>query len=282
MSARRYVYTRKDGTPSQHVRKIKVLAVAGTRLIKGTGPFTLTRTGWYKHPSLRRGEALRMLSSMLDTVDVTERIDATNRAGDNVLHVKRAQNFVKVIYDNPLRDCVGLRGLRQDQGVDYAVSKDSPVYAIGPGVVTVYRTDTGWPWGAGKNPPSDHGAYIAYRITEGPAKGLLVYDAERITLNPKLKVGSKVDKDTRIATHHPEFAYCEMGWAGADSHYGYGPGDAPEAVNEYDEGERTRAGDNFDMFMRALGAPNGLTEGRKITGSLPAKYPRASEWKRLV
>lgn len=274
---KRYRIVKADGSETRPYRLLGAMVAAGHRLKRGAGPFTVTRTGWYKHPRLRRREALRHIRAMLKTILVQEHVTAADKSGKQVLDVKRVRNAEA--YQNPLRDCAGLMGLRQDQGVDYSVTQNSPVYAVGPGVITVYRTSSGWPWDATH---ADGGAYIAYELTDGPAKGLYVYDAEHIKLNPRLHVGSKVDANTVIATHLPGFANCEMGWAGSDSHYGYGKGDAPEAVECYQEGMRTAAGDNFDKFMQALGAPAGLIEGRPIRCPLPAKYPKASTWKDKV
>ncbi len=167
------------------------------------------------------------------------------------------------IYANPLRDVRGLGGLRQDMGVDY--DGQGPVYAVGPGVIKVYNTHSGRPGGA----------YIAYELTDGAARGKTIYFAENLTLSRNLHVGSKVDAVTVIATLHSSFPHCETGWA---ERSGYSP--LALSTGGYREGQRTAAGDNFDKFMRALGAPNGLTEGRSIVGHLPSSYP--SRWKGKV
>lgn len=270
----KFVHFQPDGDKVGPEGKAAVLRAAAARLIVGTGPFTVIRNGEYKHPGLRRLEALRVLNGILGSIGVDADVVVRNDKGV-VFRATRVKP--EPLYDDPFRHAAGVHGLRQDQGVDYSVSQRSPVYAVGPGKVTVYRETSGWPW---DSTHADGGAYIAYEITEGPAKGLFVYDAEHIVLNEHLKVGSRVNKDTVIAYHLTGFANCEMGWAGSASHYGYGPGDAPEAVNEYNEGERTRAGDNFDLFLRALGTVAGLTEGRGISGTLPKKYPRS--WKDRV
>lgn len=174
--------------------------------------------------------------------------------------------WAKLRYRNPIRDFKGLKAGRIDQGVDYSVTQDSPIYALGAGVVTIYRPVSGWPGSAARGTA---GAYIAYRLTNGPAKGHYVYFAENITLNPKLSVGDKVDKDTKIATQHPGFANCETGWASA-ANFGY----SPQAYGCYKEGDLTQAGQNFDKLMQVLGAPAGLRGGRSTVCPLPADWPR--------
>jgi hypothetical protein len=175
------------------------------------------------------------------------------------------RTWAKLRYKNPIRDYHGLKAGRIDQGVDYSATADSPIYAMGHGVITIYRPVSGWPGKGG----AAGGAYIAYKLSNGPAKGQYVYYAENITLNPNLKVGDKVTRDTKIATQHPEFANCETGWASASSN-GY----SPEAYGCYSEGDLTGAGKNFDKLMQVLGAPAGLVEGRTVKCPLPASYAR--------
>lgn len=261
--SRMYTYGPRDDEVNEPVSLETLLTIAERRLNREEGMFSITREEWYRHPKCTRADALTMLKQMARSGPLKSQVRVDNESGTTILHFRPHQFS---IYENPLRDCTGLSPRRQDQGVDYAVSKRSPVYAIGPGVVTIYRTTSGWPLDLKH---SDGGAYIAYKFTEGPAEGLYVYDAEHIVLNPDLKVGSHVNADTVVADHLPGFANCEMGWASSETN-GY----SPEANGCYEGGWRTAAGDNFDKFMRALGAPAGLTEGRHIKCPLPSKYPR--------
>jgi hypothetical protein len=185
-----------------------------------------------------------------------------------MISVKKLSNraWAKLRYKNPIRDFKGLQAGRIDQGVDYSVTTESPIYALGNGVITIYRPTSGWPGGNNGQAP---GAYIAYRLTNGPAKGHYVYFAENITLNPNLKVGDSVDKNTKIATQHEGFANCETGWASEASN-GY----SPQAYGCYTEGTLTDAGHNFDHLMQILGAPAGLILGRVVKCPLPANWPR--------
>ena len=85
-------------------------------------------------------------------------------------------------YANPLRSVNGLNPERIDQGVDY--SGFGPIYAIGDGVV-LSTANSGWPGGT----------FIAYRLTDGPANGLVVYAAEDI--NPAGRVGQQRQRRDR-------------------------------------------------------------------------------------
>ncbi len=257
-----FIFTRKDDSTSGEVGAKDVVDAAANRLDTGAGPFSVFR-GEYRHPNLTRAEALGTLTSMLERTRVGDRIRI--EADRTVVFVCR--RVAASVYDNPLRDCAGLRPLRIDQGVDYSVSRESPVYAIGPGVVRTYRTTSGWPWTVGH---PDGGAYIAYELTDGPAQGRFIYDAEHIRLSPKLKVGSHVDATIEIATHLVGFANCEKGWAAPPSGY------SPWATTYYNEGDRTWHGQNFSDFMEALGAPAGLTEGRSIRGNNSGGFP--TDW----
>src|SRR5437763_1629985 len=129
-----FTYVRASGERSAVVSRKRLLTVAARQLIRGAGPFTVVRADHYRHPDLRRAAALSRIAAMTLNVEVGERIDATDKAGTVVFDARRERLS---IYSNPLRDCIGVRGLREDQGVDYSVTADSQVYAIGPGVVTI-------------------------------------------------------------------------------------------------------------------------------------------------
>ena len=79
-------------------------------------------------------------------------------------------------YRNPLRGVGGLVPERIDDGVNFTGL--GQVYALGDAVVTsATGTNFGWPGGG----------WITYRLTGGPAAGLVVYVAEDIT--PAVAVG---------------------------------------------------------------------------------------------
>jgi hypothetical protein len=180
-----------------------------------------------------------------------------------LFEAKRVQDVASAVYQNPWRGIHGLVPYRIDMGVDYGGS--GPIYAVGPGVVRIYRpSGSGWPGGV----------YIMYELTDGPAKGKCIYVAENLTLPSNLHVGSVVDSNTVIATLHDAFPHCESGWAQSN-------GETLALVTGgYVEGWRTASGDNASNFFHALGAPAGLTEGRTTHGSMPSFYPR--DWSRVL
>jgi hypothetical protein len=267
---------RKDGTWGAEMGLTPLLATAADRITSGNGPFMVARItaedGRYRHPDLTRSQALKVFKAIAEKIGADAGIRVEDAAGDTIL---RCERVARELYKNPLRDVAGLREYRQDMGVDYACGSESPIYAIGPGEITrvdPFPSANGWPW---DNDHPDDGAIICYQITQGPAKDDCVYLSEHVKLNQNLKVGDKVDAGTRLGTLLPGFANCEMGWADFN-------GFSAEARSYYHSGDRTTHGANFGAFMKALGAPQGLFEGRAIRGTLPAKYPKANEWKALL
>src|SRR5579871_1912069 len=180
-----------------------------------------------------------------------------------------------MIYDNPFRGVIGALSVGQiDQGVDFTVGQDSPVYAIGAGTVKIYwPVNSGWPNPSGKNA----GAFIAYELADGPAKGFWVYIAENLTLEP-LAVGARVEATTKIATLH---SYCETGWASTNGN------DTALAQQfggyDYQNSYSTKCGFNFDQLLAALGVPASqpkLTPSGELYGTLPTGLP--ADWKKAI
>ncbi len=157
-------------------------------------------------------------------------------------------------YANPLRSVGGLSPERIDSGVDYAGV--GPVYAIGNGVVlNVYAAD--WPGGT----------FIAYQLSDGPAKGLVVFTAEDIS--PQVSVGSTVTANTVIGQMYGGPHGIEIGWADGSRI----PNAMARSYGQYDGGNSTAFGYNFSRFLQALGAPGGILQS-KPTGTLPADWPQ--------
>ena len=70
------------------------------------------------------------------------------------------------VYRDPLRSVSGLIPERVDMGVDFGGA--GPVYALGNAVITnATSSNSGWPGGG----------WITYRLTSGPASGLIVSPA---------------------------------------------------------------------------------------------------------
>ena len=164
------------------------------------------------------------------------------------------------VYLNPLRKISGLMVERIDMGADFGGS--GPVYAIGDGVITNATADSpGWPGGG----------WITYQLTDGPAKGLVVYLAEDVT--PTVQVGQHVTPNTVIANMYNGSAGIETGWAMADS--SSAESQLPEAGGISGNGPfPTAVGKNFAELLNALGVPLSPFNGSAATyGVLPSSYP---------
>jgi hypothetical protein len=135
---------------------------------------------------------------------------------------------------------------RIDQGVDYGGS--GPLEALGDGRVTYVGTSgTGWP-----------GAFIEWRLSDGPDAGRYVYYAEGIVPAQGLHVGQRIRAGQVIATMTSGI---EVGW-------GAGIGTESYAMQQgqwqsgMDSGNvATPAGKDFSALIAALGGPPGKVEG---------------------
>jgi murein DD-endopeptidase MepM/ murein hydrolase activator NlpD len=157
-------------------------------------------------------------------------------------------------YANPLRSVSGLSPERIDAGVDY--SGAGPVYAVGNGrVVNIYAGD--WPGGT----------FIAYQLTDGPARGLFVYTAEDI--NPQVSVGSAVTANTVIGQMYGGPNGIEIGWADGSRI----PNAMARSAGQSGEGISSAFGYNFSRLLQALGAPGGVLQTAPA-GTLPTGWPQ--------
>jgi len=156
-------------------------------------------------------------------------------------------------YANPIRDISDLQIWRVDQGVDY--NGYGPIFAIGDGVV-LSTFNGGWPGGT----------FITYRLTNGPAAGLIVYAAEDI--NVDVSVGQYVTPNTVLGTLYNGPDGIETGWAspliGETMAMQYG---------QFYGSNSTAFGYNFSQLLQSLGAPGGVLQNSP-TGSLPAGWPQ--------
>jgi hypothetical protein len=186
-------------------------------------------------------------------------------------HKKRHHVIVKplepVVYLNPLRGIIGLLPERIDMGVDFGGT--GPIYAIGNAVITNASGDNwGWP-GAG---------WITYRLTTGPAAGLMVYVAEDV--KPTVSVGQQVTASTVIATMFNGGAGIETGWAMPDG----ASAESQLAVAGGIGGAGpfpTKIGVNFDQLLQALGVGAASNYGQGAAfGLLPVNYP--ASWASLI
>jgi murein DD-endopeptidase MepM/ murein hydrolase activator NlpD len=162
-------------------------------------------------------------------------------------------------YLNPLRGVSGLIPERIDMGVDFGGS--GPVYALGDAVVTNAESDSaGWPGGG----------WITYRLTDGPASGLVVYVAEDVT--PAVQVGQHVTAATVVANMFNGGDGIETGWAMAD---GASSESEMAAAGGISGGGPfpTVIGTNFEDLLLSLGVPAANNNGQSAFGLLPAGYP---------
>jgi murein DD-endopeptidase MepM/ murein hydrolase activator NlpD len=157
-------------------------------------------------------------------------------------------------YVNPLRAIANLVPERIDQGVDY--SGYGPIYAIGDGVV-LNTVNSGWPGGT----------FITYRLSDGPAAGLVVYAAEDI--EPAVSVGQQVTPNTVLGTMYEGPDGIETGWADS-SGQGY---TMAHDYGQFSGANSTAFGANFSQLLASLGAPPGVLQNSPPTGSLPPNWP---------
>ncbi len=158
-------------------------------------------------------------------------------------------------YANPLRAITALSPERIDQGVDY--SGFGPIYAIGDGVV-LSTVNGGWPGGT----------FIAYRLTSGPANGLVVFAAEDI--QPSVQIGQSVNSNTVLGQVYAGPTGIETGWANPS-----GNGDTmARTYGQYHGGNSTAFGYNFSRLLQSLGAPGGVLQNNPPTGSVPSGWPQ--------
>ena len=157
-------------------------------------------------------------------------------------------------YANPLRAVNALTAERIDQGVDY--SGFGPIYAVGDGVV-LSTVNAGWPGGT----------FISYRLTDGPAAGLVVYAAEDI--DPFVAVGQAVSSKTPLGAVYEGPSGIETGWA---DRAGNGTTMANDA-GQFSGANSTAFGANFSQLLGSLGAPHGIPQNDPPTGTLPSGWP---------
>jgi hypothetical protein len=158
--------------------------------------------------------------------------------------VAQAGNYV-----NPLVQAK-VKPERIDQGVDYA-GKGSLI-AIGAARITrVDAPASGWP-----------GAYLEYRLSNGPDQGCYVYYAEGVTPLPGLRPGQTVSAGQAIAALIPGWATgIELGWAAGSGEKTYAGALGKWTPSDDADDVPTQAGKSFSALIAALGGPPGKVEG---------------------
>jgi hypothetical protein len=141
-------------------------------------------------------------------------------------------------YVNPLAHA-SVTPERIDQGVDYAGT--GTLTSIGRARVNyVGITGTGWP-----------GAFIEYRLLDGPDAGRYVYYAEGVRPAGGISVGRIVQAGQAVANLIPGWSTgIEIGW-------GAGIGTETLAAKLGEHTYPTAAGENFSALIASLGGPPG-------------------------
>ncbi len=172
------------------------------------------------------------------------------------------QAAATTVYRNPLRGVSALNLERIDMGVDFGGA--GPVYALGNAVITSASGDySGWPGGG----------WITYRLTDGPAAGLMVYVAEDV--KPTVQVGQTVTSSTVIGNMFNGGDGIETGWAQPDG--SSAESQLPEAGGISGQGPfPTMVGLNFEELLQALGVPAAPNRDDSPSGQLPSNYP--TDW----
>jgi hypothetical protein len=151
-------------------------------------------------------------------------------------------------YVNPLAHA-SVTPERIDQGVDYGGT--GPLGALGAGTITYVATSgTGWP-----------GAFIEFRLSNGPDAGRYVFYAESIVPASGLHVGQRISAGQVIATMTGDSGGIEIGWgAGIGTEtYAMKTGQWKSGMDE--SNVPTAAGKSFSALIASLGGPPGKIEG---------------------
>jgi len=152
-------------------------------------------------------------------------------------------------YVNPLAHA-SLAPKRIDQGVDYAGS--GTLVALGTATVTlVARSNTGWP-----------GAFIEYRLLDGPAIGCYVFYAEGLVPMPGLTVGQSLRAGQPVAAMIPgDQSGIEVGWGAGAGTETYAATLGEWSSTADDDSIPTAAGMSFSSLIQSLGGPPGRVMG---------------------
>jgi hypothetical protein len=152
-------------------------------------------------------------------------------------------------YVNPVAGDV-LIGERIDQGVDYAGT--GTLTAIGAAKITYVGTsDTGWP-----------GAFVEYRLLDGPDAGCFVYYAEGINPANGLHAGQTVRAGQVMANIIPGWSTgIELGWGAGKNTKTYAAKTGKWSATDDANSIASEAGKSFSALIASLGGPRGKVEG---------------------
>jgi hypothetical protein len=215
----------------------------------------------WSHVPVARVTAARIAAAQHDAAVHAARQRAERERQAQAKKARKAKQAAAV-YRNPLRAVGNLVLERIDMGVDFGGS--GPVYALGDAVITnADGNNAGWPGGG----------WITYKLTDGPAKGLMVYLAEDV--KPAVQVGQNVTSSTVIGNMFNGGDGIETGWARPDA--SSAESQLAEAGSISGQGPfPTEVGLNFDELLQALGVPAAPNRDDTPHGELPSTFP--SDW----
>lgn len=151
-------------------------------------------------------------------------------------------------YVNPLAHA-SVTPERIDQGVDYGGTGE--LTAIGAGQITYVATSgTGWP-----------GAFIEFRLSDGPDAGRYVFYAEGIVPAGGLHVGQTVHAGQRLATLTGSSGGIEIGWGAGIGTESYAMKAGQWKSGMDGDNVPTASGKSFSALVASLGGPAGKIEG---------------------
>jgi hypothetical protein len=152
-------------------------------------------------------------------------------------------------YLNPLARA-HVKPERIDQGVDYAGS--GTLVAMGDATISyLASTGSGWP-----------GAFIEYRLLDGPDAGCYVYYAEGVKPARGLHVGDFLAAGQPVATMIRGWATgIEIGWGAGTSTTTYAAKMHQWSAEKDDDSSPSAAGKSFSALIASVGGPPGKAEG---------------------
>jgi hypothetical protein len=188
----------------------------------------------------------------------------------------RGQTVTKTVhydvwaYVNPVREVSHLQASRIDMGVDY--SGAGPILALGRARIVLASDRLAGPescWGKTCVPPP--GAWVMYRLLDGPFAGKYVYIVENLTIT--VRTGQTVAAGQQIAVLHDASPNLEIGWAAGRGIYTLAAEQRHQCTCSDPGGWSSIEGRNFNSLLTWLGAPSGYITSIPAGQRMPAGWP---------